>query len=835
VIVSGIGFGANETIRIDFGSTQGITTTVSDAAGAFDATFIVDNQSEGVKTINATGLTTGEFATSTFNYVITPINLSISINSGAIYTISRAVTLTLHADEADQCRYSNNGSVWTAWENYATTRAWNLTTGDGWKTVYYQCEDSKGKLSDIVSDTVILDTTAPSAPVLLRPANGTRMNDQTPTFEWAKVENDSSGIDSYIISINGTNYTVYTTSYTPATLNEGTYPWKVKAVDNAGNEGVWSVEWTVIIDTTAPTLVVIGPTGSSNTGSVTLMVNTSESATCKYSEYNVSYDNMGSVMTHIGNNQHAAPLYGLIDGTYTFYFSCKDLAGNEGTIAKTTFTIDRTAPTVLDAEPEFGAYFTSVQDLKITVDENATCRWANHTGSMANMPVSNEFTVVANVEKTITEGTPNATMREGDNKFFIICNDTLGNEMDDPIIINFLIDTVAPSAPSLIIPANDTKTNDQTPLFVWADAQDDTSGISYYNITITGPTAISATTTESNYIPTVTLNEGTYTWKVKAIDEAGNVGAWSLIYTFTIDTTAPNATMNALPTYSAKTFALTWTGTDTGVGIDYYEVQYRKDGGAWTQIVRTWNETYAPFVGDDGSTYEFEVRAVDKAGNVEIFANNAEATTIIDESPPVIIFSAPNGTINVTTPTLVVRTNENATCEYNTTQFEYGSGNAFTTTGGTYHNVTLTELDDGHYMYYVKCRDTTRNNTMKTSEEIYFRLLRTCEYGLNLENLWTSHVDLPPVITRLTANPDGSYNISDVMESIWDNLLAVWWYNETNGKWLRYYNPATFTGGDWNATRVGWQLQGKWIDTMTNLHGEQYWVHIQRVPDKICF
>ena len=53
----------------------------------------------------------------------------------------------------------------------AATLPWTLTPGDGTKTVYAQDRDADGNLSPVVSDTIVLDTTAPKAREL-RPKQG---------------------------------------------------------------------------------------------------------------------------------------------------------------------------------------------------------------------------------------------------------------------------------------------------------------------------------------------------------------------------------------------------------------------------------------------------------------------------------------------------------------------------------------------------------------------------------------------------------------------------------------------------------------------------------------
>ncbi len=66
VTVSGNGFAASESLRIEFGTTKTIATTVSNVSGAFSARFTVDTQPYGVKTVAAVGMTSNARAERTF-------------------------------------------------------------------------------------------------------------------------------------------------------------------------------------------------------------------------------------------------------------------------------------------------------------------------------------------------------------------------------------------------------------------------------------------------------------------------------------------------------------------------------------------------------------------------------------------------------------------------------------------------------------------------------------------------------------------------------------------------------------------------------------------------
>ena len=98
---------------------------------------------------------------------------SISINDGAEYTTSASALLKLkYADNNDnaniavsgvkECRYSNSESNgWSGWERCSSARSWDLSSGDGLKTAYYEIKDNAGNAKR-VSDSIILDSSPPT-------------------------------------------------------------------------------------------------------------------------------------------------------------------------------------------------------------------------------------------------------------------------------------------------------------------------------------------------------------------------------------------------------------------------------------------------------------------------------------------------------------------------------------------------------------------------------------------------------------------------------------------------------------------------------------------------
>jgi hypothetical protein len=95
---------------------------------------------------------------------------TIRINNNAATTNNPIVSLTLSATDpppgsnVGQMRFRNeNTQTWSAWEPYQTSRQWQLSSGDGTKTVFVEYKDNAGNLSQgTTSDDIQLDTTTPT-------------------------------------------------------------------------------------------------------------------------------------------------------------------------------------------------------------------------------------------------------------------------------------------------------------------------------------------------------------------------------------------------------------------------------------------------------------------------------------------------------------------------------------------------------------------------------------------------------------------------------------------------------------------------------------------------
>ena len=90
------------------------------------------------------------------------VEKSLIVNNNEKYTNSLEVVLSIFAEKAFQMTISNsNDFAGTSWEPYQISKNWNLIPGDGKKTVYIKFRSEQGGVSEVVSDSIILDTTPP--------------------------------------------------------------------------------------------------------------------------------------------------------------------------------------------------------------------------------------------------------------------------------------------------------------------------------------------------------------------------------------------------------------------------------------------------------------------------------------------------------------------------------------------------------------------------------------------------------------------------------------------------------------------------------------------------
>jgi hypothetical protein len=274
--------------------------------------------------------TTGDltFTTSAPADTTPPVG-TISINSGSTSTSSSTVTLALSSTEISgaQMKFSNDNVTWTTAESFAMTKSLTLPSGDGTKTVYAKFADSAGNWSDVVSDMITLDTTAPTGTIVIN-ANVASTNSTAVTFTLTSTE--TSGAQMKFSNDNVTWSTAQTFATTKSwnlASGDGNKTVYVKFADSVGN---WSVvaSDTITLDTTAP--VISGITVSPTADGLTVAWATTGDSSDSTVEFGTTPDfSITSGDTSL-STAHSLRLSNLSEST-TYYYRIKsrDSAGNQ--------------------------------------------------------------------------------------------------------------------------------------------------------------------------------------------------------------------------------------------------------------------------------------------------------------------------------------------------------------------------------------------------------------------------------------------------------------------------------------------------------------------------
>lgn len=169
---------------------------------------------------------------------------------------------------------------------------------------------------------------------------------------------------------------------------------------------------------------------------------------------------------------------------------------------------------------------------------------------------------------------------------------------------------------------------------------DNQSGIKWYDVEyqINGGNWIiwRAQVTDTSGVFNIAQNGQQVGFRARAVDNAGNVQAWSNVAqaATTVDSQPPNATVSPLPQFSAPFFTVSWGGTDNLSGIRNFDVQFSVNGGPWTDWQLGVQAGSAVFPSDDPVTLGFRARATDNVGNVQPYSSVAQAQTTISSVPP---------------------------------------------------------------------------------------------------------------------------------------------------------------------------------------------------------
>jgi fibronectin type 3 domain-containing protein len=219
------------------------------------------------------------------------------------------------------------------------------------------------------------------------------------------------------------------------------------------------------------------------------------------------------------------------------------------------------------------------------------------------------------------------------------------------------VDTQPPTAPTSLTAtaASPTQIN-----LAWVAATDDV-GVASYVVERCSGLGCSAfaqigTAIMTSFTDAAVTDGGTYSYRVRAADAAGNQSPDSntaVATTPAIDRQPPTAPANlSAAATSSSQISLAWTAATDDIGVTGYQIE-RCQGTNCSDFAQIGTSTSTSF-GDSGLTgstaYSYRVRATDAAAHLGAYSNVASATTTALPPPPDTTPPSAPGSLAATTP-----------------------------------------------------------------------------------------------------------------------------------------------------------------------------------------
>jgi hypothetical protein len=473
--------------------------------------------------------------------------------------------------------------------------------GDGAHVFAVRAVDAAGNVDPTpAAFTWTVDTVAPAV-TLTTPAAGATVASSIPSLGGSagSAIDDSTTITVEVYAgttATGTPVQTLTTLRTGGTwtasattpLADGPYTARAAQSDTAGNVGR-SDPHTFTIDTTGPTAAVdSGPASPTSSTSATLTFSANEAGS-----FQCRLD--GAPFTACATPQSYAAL---AEGSHVFAVRATDAAGNTGSAATFTWTVDTTAPdTGITASPANPSASTTASFALASADPTATFECRLDAAAFAPCTTPKSYTGLA----------------DGSHTFEVRAKDAAGNVDATPASYTWTVDTVAPQAGITASPPNPTNVTTASFSFAANDAG------STFSCQLDGGAFASCTSPRSY----ASLADGSHTFAVKATDAAGNTGG-SASYSWSVDSVAPIVTLvspsggtaSTTPTFSGS--AGTAAGDATTVTVKVYSGSDVSGSVVQTLTTTRINGAYSvsassPLV---AGTYTARAEQQDAVGNV---------------------------------------------------------------------------------------------------------------------------------------------------------------------------------------------------------------------------
>jgi hypothetical protein len=704
------------------------------------------------------------------NVDITAPTGSVVINGGATFAASTNVNLTLGASDATsgiaQMSFSNNGTSWSDWQAYATSKTWTLANGDGSQTVYARFQDNTGNVSANATDNITLDTSAPTGSVAIN--GGATFVASTNINLTLAASDATSGVAQMSFSNDGSDWSAWETyatskSWTLAT-GDGSKTVYARYKDNVGNVST-NATATITLDTVPPSgsiMIDSGATYAAST-SVTLTASASDSTS---GVAQMSFSNDGSNWS-AWESYTTSKTWTLAtgDGSKTVYARYKDNAGNVSANTTAPITLDTVAPTGSFVINSGATYAVSTS---VTLTPSAS----DPTSGVAQMSFSNDGSNWSAWETYATSKAWTLATGDGSKTVYARYKDNAGN-VSANATATITLDTVAPTG-SVVINSGATYAV-STDATLTASASDSTSGVAQMSFSNDGSNWSAWETYATSKAWTLATGDGSKTVYARYKDNAGNISA-AATDTITLDVTPPTAAVSALSEYQASlTFTVAWSGTDATSGLANYDVQYR-DGasGTWTDWQTATTATSASFTGQDAHTYHFRARARDTAGNISSYSSSDTQTTVDVTAPTPGSLTINGGALSSTSTNVTLSLSASdsvtgASVNPPTTlaQMCFSNDGSAWSTWQAYATSTAWAIStgDGDKAVYARFKDAAGNVSSVVSGTITLDTSAGSQYGVSVNDgaLFTNQVTITlkngalPGTARMMVSNDGGF------------------------------------------------------------------------------